>query len=722
MLDIFYKKGASVPSQKWRPAEVLEVVGDYITIHYLNWHDKYNERLHHRNDAHRLSVFGSKATRNVNSSSRGSGDSVTSTGQQSAPVFSSSSHRPRKEGNEFSNTSFIGAHKDHRINGRGFSVGELSGASESSELDRSSPPRRPSDSHSTAKIDRTSEQGSTSYPGYSAQREIEHTGNDVAGAGPSASATAQEGGDLTPEQHSFTRNFFNYRKKRDESDKKAASGVPVAVAAPAATGTTASERPEGFLRQVSMMSFTNMFGNREDNKNSDNNYKNNITGAAGPVVAVAEARAVDGGAATPTSPKSKSSTEERTQEEIAAKEQLFLEKLEAKGLHVFAIEGDGNCLFRAVSHQLYLHQDMHDELRACVVEHLIRHRKRFEVFVEGDFEEHLREMSKLGIWADDLEIRALEEITDRIIVIYSSDVENVGEEPLNNNFEERNLLKGVPPITLSYHGQSHYNSIYDERYPLPLVHRKSRLLLRSRTALSKQDHLAMAAGQVSATSDPASPPPSNQPVMFHPSANKNQPIYHHPGGYVAGYHQHHPGYPPALHPQYRHASQPQPQYQVGSASGSVSGGVNESSSVSLSRSESDDMPEIPNPHYSAPYAYYSAAQMQQAQAFALAHGQQYQTQQYYAPPPPPHMVPAAESGDSQEEDDNDFQDADNNGTNSNNSSIAYDAPQYGHPYVHPLGEAAAHYGVYMGRPAQQYGGYHYPQSSGLEYETATGAY
>ncbi|KAJ1414619.1 hypothetical protein B484DRAFT_335169, partial [Ochromonadaceae sp. CCMP2298] len=143
---------------------------------------------------------------------------------------------------------------------------------------------------------------------------------------------------------------------------------------------------------------------------------------------------------------------------VAERERKFLETLEAQGLHVFSIEGDGNCLFRAVSHQLYLHQDMHEELRARCVAHLMRHRGRFEVFCFDPFEQHVLDMSKSGTWGDDLEIRVLEEITDRVITIYASD-SATPTEPINSNFEEKKVVGSTPPITLSYHGSSHYNSI-----------------------------------------------------------------------------------------------------------------------------------------------------------------------------------------------------------------------------------------------------------------------
>lgn len=121
--------------------------------------------------------------------------------------------------------------------------------------------------------------------------------------------------------------------------------------------------------------------------------------------------------------------------EIIKSEQLFVERLQKRGMHIVQIEGDGNCLFRAVSHQIYFSESRHEELRVKCVKHMIQHRKRFEMFCDGNFDDHVKEMKILGTWGDDLEIRALEEIIDRIICIYSSNMDNV-DEPTNKNFEE----------------------------------------------------------------------------------------------------------------------------------------------------------------------------------------------------------------------------------------------------------------------------------------------
>jgi len=179
--------------------------------------------------------------------------------------------------------------------------------------------------------------------------------------------------------------------------------------------------------------------------------------------------------------------ESQSRKEAAEKkrrDQQFVSALESKGLHVFKIEGDGNCLFRAVSHQLFMNQGYHEELRLKAVDHLIRHRNRFEQFCGEDFDRHVEEMRKLATWGDELEIRALEEITDRLIRIYRSDQENF-DEPGHDDPTEVDLLDGVSPITLSYHGGSHYNSVCDERHPLPLSRRRSRILLDSRRAASR---------------------------------------------------------------------------------------------------------------------------------------------------------------------------------------------------------------------------------------------
>ena len=155
-------------------------------------------------------------------------------------------------------------------------------------------------------------------------------------------------------------------------------------------------------------------------------------------------------------------------------EKVFVRALNDQKMHVVEVDGDGNCLFRAVAHQIWLDEDRHFELRKLCVAHMKKNAKRYSAFYDGDFKKYLIGMSKLGTWGDDIEIRALEEITDRLIYIYSSQSPNV--EPLKTNFDEVILMKGVAPIKISYHGKNHYNSIFDENACLPLNMRSTRTL------------------------------------------------------------------------------------------------------------------------------------------------------------------------------------------------------------------------------------------------------
>jgi len=172
-------------------------------------------------------------------------------------------------------------------------------------------------------------------------------------------------------------------------------------------------------------------------------------------------------------------------------EELFDKRMKLYGMTIVDVEGDGNCLFRAVSHQLYNNESHHLELRHLCVEHMRRHTKRFEIYCTSKFEDHLKRMALPCVWADYLEIRALEEIIDRLFYIYSPDstevkdssgefVVNSEPKPMNINYSEQPLLQDVTPIKLSYHGRSHYNSVVDSRLSLPLSPRNTSVILDSR--------------------------------------------------------------------------------------------------------------------------------------------------------------------------------------------------------------------------------------------------
>ncbi|KAM3871851.1 OTU domain-containing protein 3 [Diretmus argenteus] len=79
----------------------------------------------------------------------------------------------------------------------------------------------------------------------------------------------------------------------------------------------------------------------------------------------------------------------------------FSNQLQALGLKLREVPGDGNCLFRALGDQLEGHSRGHLRLRQETVQYMMSHRQDFEPFVEDDvpFAQHLSNLSQPGTFA-----------------------------------------------------------------------------------------------------------------------------------------------------------------------------------------------------------------------------------------------------------------------------------------------------------------------------------
>ncbi len=161
----------------------------------------------------------------------------------------------------------------------------------------------------------------------------------------------------------------------------------------------------------------------------------------------------------------------------------FRQKLKENGLVLEKMAPDGNCLFRAVAHQVYGDADKHDALRNACCDYMLSdgQKEHLENFVDGDFNKYVEKMRKPKTWGGNLEIEAMQEMFDRAIEIHSADVlsEETNETTFKKDFESsntpetpRNSVTDVnQPISLkiSYHGKSHYNSLVDPKHPPPLL-------------------------------------------------------------------------------------------------------------------------------------------------------------------------------------------------------------------------------------------------------------
>ncbi|PNS18865.1 hypothetical protein CAC42_5404 [Sphaceloma murrayae] len=159
--------------------------------------------------------------------------------------------------------------------------------------------------------------------------------------------------------------------------------------------------------------------------------------------------------------------------------------LSALGLYAADIRGDGNCLFNALSDQIYGNQDRHHEIRSRVIEYMREHASYYKQFldvhpgggvrrnpkrkttaaqssplnferpapedVDRVFEQHLTTMARGGTWGDNMEIQAFSSAFNTDVKIYQRDFAYMMAAA-----DSRELR---PVAHIAYHSWEHYSSI-----------------------------------------------------------------------------------------------------------------------------------------------------------------------------------------------------------------------------------------------------------------------
>ncbi|KAL4160265.1 hypothetical protein PRNP1_000836 [Phytophthora ramorum] len=150
----------------------------------------------------------------------------------------------------------------------------------------------------------------------------------------------------------------------------------------------------------------------------------------------------------------------------------YRESLQATlGLQICDIEGDGNCLFRSVSHQVYGDDSHHALVRAACMDYMESEKEYFEPYVVGDmaaFMRYLRYKRRDGVWGDDPELQALCELYDRPAEVFAYDPAE-GFRKLRCFHENSALSRSRPPIRLSYYGGGHYDSLVGPDHETNLI-------------------------------------------------------------------------------------------------------------------------------------------------------------------------------------------------------------------------------------------------------------
>jgi len=139
----------------------------------------------------------------------------------------------------------------------------------------------------------------------------------------------------------------------------------------------------------------------------------------------------------------------------------FAAALKKRGLEIQEQAGDGNCLFRAISLQVYGDPAMHEDVRKQCMDFMERDQEHFSQFVTGEpFSEYVARKRQDGVHGNNPEIQAISELFNRPVEVFTPET---GASPLNIFHEE--YKTDDAPIRLSYRDGNHYDAIVDPLVP-----------------------------------------------------------------------------------------------------------------------------------------------------------------------------------------------------------------------------------------------------------------
>jgi len=229
----------------------------------------------------------------------------------------------------------------------------------------------------------------------------------------------------------------------------------------------------------------------------------------------------------------------------AANNALLSTQLRSLGLYAANTVGDGNCLFRALSDQLYGTPNHHLQLRSEICDWIALHKARYEPFVEDDrgIEVHLRNMRTRGTYGGHLELSAFAHLKRRNVKVIQPGLVYViewdcGESKSPSRESKRSSWKGKSkesdteeedtwPVYIAYHDWEHFSSIRSLRGPhqgIPHVEEAPQPdslshLSKPLPPLSPSHRKAPASLPPSSTEDTTVRPPATLPPSPPPSSD-----------------------------------------------------------------------------------------------------------------------------------------------------------------------------------------------------------
>jgi hypothetical protein len=106
-----------------------------------------------------------------------------------------------------------------------------------------------------------------------------------------------------------------------------------------------------------------------------------------------------------------------TEDELTQYAQL-LRTSHAPSLEITPMAGDGNCLFRAISLQVYGSSDMHSTVRTQCLDFMEVEESHFKDFVAEPYDEYIARKRMDGVHGNHAELQAASELYNRRIEVY----------------------------------------------------------------------------------------------------------------------------------------------------------------------------------------------------------------------------------------------------------------------------------------------------------------
>jgi len=164
---------------------------------------------------------------------------------------------------------------------------------------------------------------------------------------------------------------------------------------------------------------------------------------------------------TPASKTVSTNRIKKNEENAVDENESFKVALKKKGLEMVEQDGDGNCLFRAVSLQVYGDPDVHMDVRKRCLDFMAKDEAHFSEFVVDEpFMQYILRKRQNGVHGNNPEIQAISELFNRPVEVF---IPNNGATPINIFHADYKTCD--VPIRLSYHDGNHYNAVIDPHCP-----------------------------------------------------------------------------------------------------------------------------------------------------------------------------------------------------------------------------------------------------------------